>query len=92
MQQSDSYFQLLYRHAKSATSEFEARYAFTEDRSEDPFVVDLIVFDPSLAGMKVPINQSGDKGTRHEIELQQREAILVIFCITPASYAVRLAD
>lgn len=74
--QSDSYFQLLYRHARSATSEFEARYAFAEDRSEDPFAVDLVVFLPSLAGMKVPLNQSGDKGTRHEIELQQREAIL----------------
>ena len=76
LQQSDSYFQLLYRHAASATSEFEARYAFTEDRSEDPFAVDLGVLNPSSAGMSVAINQSGDKGTRHEIELQRRDAIL----------------
>ncbi len=61
--QSDTYLQLSFRRVFSVDSEFLLRYGYTKDTSSDLFGV-------SLFGTTYPIDQSGDEGTRHELELQ----------------------
>jgi len=64
VRQTDAYAQLLWRRVLSSDSDIQLRYSFVSDRSDDAFSVAL----PGLAPINV--NQSGDEGNRHEIELQ----------------------
>lgn len=64
VKQTDSYAQLLWRRVLSSDSDIQLRYSYVNDESTDAFIVAL----PFLA--PVNVNQSGDQGTRHEIELQ----------------------
>jgi len=64
VQQTNSYAQLLWRRALSIDSDIQLRYSYVNDESTDAFIVDL----PPMAPINV--NQSGDQGTRHEVELQ----------------------
>ena len=59
MRQSDSYAQLIWRRALSPDSDFQFRYSYVLDRSDDPFTFS-----------NLQINQSGDEGVRHEVEVQ----------------------
>lgn len=64
VQQTDSYAQLLWRRALSPDSDVQLRYSYVVDKSDDAFVV-------ALPGLRpITVNQSGDEGVRHEIELQ----------------------
>lgn len=62
--QTDSYAQLVWRRVLSPSSDIQLRYSYIVDESSDAFVVAL----PGLSPLTV--NQSGDQGVRHEIELQ----------------------
>lgn len=64
MRQTDTYAQLIWRHVVSATSDFQIRYAYVADRSDDAF--NIIV--PLVPVQTFHINQSGDEGVRHEFE------------------------
>ena len=64
VRQTDAYAQLVWRRVLSNDSDIQLRYSFVSDRSDDAFSVTL----PGLAPINV--NQSGDEGSRHEIELQ----------------------
>lgn len=64
VRQTDSYAQLVWRRVLSNNSDLQLRYSYVADQSNDAFTVAL----PGLA--PVNINQSGDEGIRHEIELQ----------------------
>jgi iron complex outermembrane receptor protein len=64
VRQTDTYAQLVWRRVLSPDSDIQLRYSYVEDKSSDAFVVAL----PGLA--PVNINQTGDEGIRHEIELQ----------------------
>jgi iron complex outermembrane recepter protein len=64
VRQTDTYAQLVWRRVLSPDSDIQVRYSYVEDKSSDAFVVAL----PGLA--PININQSGDEGIRHEIELQ----------------------
>jgi len=64
MRQTDSYAQLVWRRVLSNDSDLQLRYSYVADQSNDAFTVAL----PGLA--PVNVNQSGDEGIRHEIELQ----------------------
>jgi len=66
MRQSDTYAQLLWRHVVSQTADFQLRYAYVADRSDDAF--DFVF--PLVPPQVFHINQSGDEGVRHELELQ----------------------
>lgn len=62
--QTDTYAQLLWRRVLSPSSDVQVRYSYIVDESDDAFVVAL----PGLSPLRV--NQSGDQGVRHEIEIQ----------------------
>lgn len=64
VEQTDSYAQLVWRRVLSPSSDIQLRYSYIVDESSDAFVVAL----PGLSPLTV--NQSGDQGVRHEIELQ----------------------
>lgn len=64
VQQTNSYAQLLWRRAMSRDSDVQLRYSYIVDKSSDAFSVAL----PGL--LPITVNQSGDEGVRHEIELQ----------------------
>lgn len=64
VRQTDSYAQLVWRHVLSNDSDIQLRYSYIADWSNDAFNVVL----PGLAPINV--NQSGDEGLRHEIEVQ----------------------
>ncbi|MCG2575954.1 TonB-dependent receptor [Dechloromonas sp. XY25] len=64
MRQTDTYAQLTWRHVVSATNDFQIRYAYVADRSDDAF--NIVV--PLVPVQTFHINQSGDEGTRHEFE------------------------
>ncbi|MBS1142675.1 MAG: TonB-dependent receptor [Proteobacteria bacterium] len=64
LRQTDSYVQLLWRRVLSNDSDMQMRYSYVSDESTDAFTVPL----PGLA--PIHVNQSGDQGLRHEIELQ----------------------
>lgn len=66
MRQSDTYAQLLWRHVVSQTADFQLRYAYVADRSDDAFDFVFPLVPPQI----FHINQSGDEGVRHELELQ----------------------
>lgn len=64
LRQSDTYAQLLWRHVVSPTADFQLRYAYVSDRSDDAF--NIVV--PFVPPQTFHINQSGDEGNRHELE------------------------
>ena len=64
VRQTDNYAQLVWRRVLSNDSDIQLRYSYVADQSDDAFAVVL----PGLAPVRV--NQSGDEGIRHEIELQ----------------------
>ena len=64
VRQTDSYAQLVWRRVLSADSDIQLRYSYVTDESDDAFVVALPGLTP------VTVNQSGDEGVRHEVELQ----------------------
>jgi iron complex outermembrane receptor protein len=66
MRQSDTYAQLVWRHVASQTADFQLRYAFVADRSDDAFDFVFPLVPPQI----FHINQSGDEGVRHELEFQ----------------------
>lgn len=66
MRQSDTYAQLIWRHAASQSADFQLRYAYVVDRANDAF---NFVF-PTAPPQTFYINQSGDEGVRHELEFQ----------------------
>lgn len=59
MRQSDTYAQLVWRRIFSPDSDLQFRYSYVLDRSDDAF---------TYSGVR--INQSGDEGVRHELEVQ----------------------
>lgn len=63
MRQSDTYAQFVWRHVFSAASETQLRYSYVIDQSSD-------AFDVRAPWQTYHINQSGDVGVRHELELQ----------------------
>ncbi|WP_295005964.1 TonB-dependent receptor [uncultured Dechloromonas sp.] len=64
MRQSDTYAQIAWRHVVSSSADFQLRYAYVADRSDDAF--NIVV--PFVPPQTYRINQSGDEGTRHELE------------------------
>lgn len=64
LRQTDTYAQLVWRHVSSASSDFQLRYAYVADRSDDAF--NIVV--PLVPMQTFRINQSGDEGSRHELE------------------------
>lgn len=61
--QTSRYLQLTWRHVLSDASDIQLRYAHVLDKSDDGF-------DIAIGGQTYHVNQSGDEGARHEIELQ----------------------
>lgn len=70
VRQTNTYAQLLWRRVLSGTSDLQVRYSYMVDRSSDTF--GITVPPPILAPVPVvvAINQTGDEGSRHELELQ----------------------
>lgn len=66
LRQTDTYAQLVWRHVASPTSDFQVRYAYVADRSDDAFNIVI----PFVPPQTYRINQSGDEGIRHELEFQ----------------------
>lgn len=64
MRQSDTYAQVAWRHVVSQSADFQLRYAYVADRSDDAFNI-VVPFSPPQT---YRINQSGDEGIRHELE------------------------
>jgi iron complex outermembrane receptor protein len=70
VRQTNTYAQVLWRRVLSGTSDLQVRYSYMVDQSSDTFG---IVVPPPILGpapVVVAINQTGDEGTRHELELQ----------------------
>ena len=61
--QSHSYLGLIWRHVRSADSEFQVRYNYSMDWASDRYTV-------GSATPSYDIDEFGDKGTRHEVEFQ----------------------
>lgn len=68
MRQKDSYVQFLWRRVLSPTADFQLRYSYVVDRSTDAFSVFVPILPPGQ--QIININQSGDEGVRHELEVQ----------------------
>lgn len=66
LRQSDTYAQLIWRHVASQRADFQLRYAYMVDRSDDHFSFAFPLTPPQV----FRINQSGDEGVRHELEFQ----------------------
>lgn len=66
MRQSDTYAQLVWRHVVSQSADFQLRYAYVADRSDDAFDFVFPLVPPQI----FHVNQSGDEGVRHELEFQ----------------------
>jgi len=66
LRQTDTYLQLLWRRVLSPNSEMQLRYSYVDDRSSDAFTASIPLSPP----ISYTLNQSGDEGIRHEIELQ----------------------
>ena len=64
LHQSDTYGQLIWRHVASPSADFQLRYAYVVDRSNDAFNFVFTTIPPQT----FYINQSGDEGVRHELE------------------------
>jgi iron complex outermembrane receptor protein len=71
VRQTNTYAQLLWRRVLSGTSDLQVRYSYMVDRSSDTFGISVPapILDPNN-DVVVAINQTGDEGTRHELELQ----------------------
>ena len=63
LRQSNTYVQLLWNHSLSPNSDVKLRYSYVFDKSSDAFGI-------SVPWQTYRINQSGDEGIRHELELQ----------------------
>lgn len=63
LRQSNTYVQLLWNHSLSSNSDVKLRYSYVFDKSSDAFGI-------SAPWQTYRINQSGDEGVRHELELQ----------------------
>ena len=61
--QSNSYLQFLWRRALSADSDLQMRYAYVADWASDRYVA-------NNSGFLYNVDQFGDQGVRHEIEVQ----------------------
>lgn len=68
--QQNAYVQLLWRRVLSPTSDLQLRYSYMRDRSSDAFQVVVPTFILPPGQNVVSVNQTGDEGARHEIELQ----------------------
>ena len=69
--QSDSYMQLFWRRAMSASSDLQLRYAYVEDRGSEAHVERLDDLEwNGEDDLLYHIDQFGDLGTRHELEAQ----------------------
>ena len=68
MRQKDTYAQFLWRHVLSPTSDLQLRYSYVLDQSTDAFSIFIPILPPGSQIFN--INQSGDEGTRHELEVQ----------------------
>ena len=66
LRQTDTYLQFLWRRVLSPNSEIQVRYSYVDDRSSDAFSTLIPLRRPIVYS----VNQSGDEGVRHEIEIQ----------------------
>ncbi len=64
LRQADTYAQFTWRRVLSSSSDIQLRYSYVQDKSDDAFSV------PLGGGAFFHVNQSGDEGLRHELELQ----------------------
>ena len=60
--QSHTYVGLIWRHLRSAGSEFQLRYNYTADWASDRYI--------AAVTPRYELDEFGDKGVRHEIEFQ----------------------
>lgn len=65
MRQTNTFTQLVWRRALSPNSDFQLRYSYAIDRSTDEFNVEF----PAPISQVISVNQSGDFGARHELEM-----------------------
>lgn len=72
VRQTNTYAQLVWRRVLSPASDLQVRYSYMVDRSDDTFSINVppLPFPGWGDGGKVDINQTGDEGTRHELEFQ----------------------
>jgi iron complex outermembrane receptor protein len=66
--QKNTYLQLQWRRVLSPTSDLQLRYSYMADQSSDAFDVVVPILPPGQ--QVVHVDQTGDEGARHEIELQ----------------------
>lgn len=71
LRQTNTYAQLTWRHATTANSDHQVRYAYVADRSDDAF--DIVI--PFVPPQVFHINQSGDEGIRHELEFLSNQSL-----------------
>ncbi|MFN4341897.1 MAG: TonB-dependent receptor plug domain-containing protein [Azonexus sp.] len=71
LRQTHTYAQLTWRHATTANSDHQLRYAYVADRSDDAF--DIVI--PFVPPQVFHINQSGDEGIRHELEFLSNQSL-----------------
>ncbi|MFN4326883.1 MAG: TonB-dependent receptor plug domain-containing protein [Azonexus sp.] len=71
LRQTHTYAQLTWRHATTANSDHQVRYAYVADRSDDAF--DIVI--PFVPPQVFHINQSGDEGIRHELEFLSNQSL-----------------
>ena len=63
LRQSNTYAQVVWSHVLSPNSDVQLRYSYVLDKSSD-------AFDIRTPWQTYRLNQSGDEGIRHELELQ----------------------
>lgn len=68
LEQRNTFAQLAWRHVASPSQDFQLRYAYTADRSDDAFSIDIRCVMPTAPIYRV--NQTGDHGQRQELEFQ----------------------
>lgn len=68
VRQTNTYAQFVWRRALSPSSDLQVRYSYMQDRSSDAFTIVIPILPPGQ--QVINVNQTGDEGTRHEIELQ----------------------
>lgn len=72
LRQTGNYLQLVWSHVYSPTSDLQVRYAYTEDSSDDTFVLTLLPLFPKT----YHINQTDGRGVRHELEVLHSAQLL----------------
>ena len=68
VRQTNTYAQFVWRRVLSPASDVQIRYSYMTDRSSDAFNVVIPILPPGQ--QVIHVNQTGDEGARHEIELQ----------------------